>query len=169
MGFQNNASGRPKTGNRKQEKKWFFSNGGVFFLDLLSHRRAVSSTLRPVSPTGWKRSRRPEIYLHLAWPTPADFLNGRWVQGTALTRFPQFSALPTRSSSWFTVISSSPFLHSSHLFSYIVTSTTSWGRFVFDTQWRIPYSQSSKNQVLIQKNLKIRRFCVCPLQNTLRV
>jgi len=39
MGFQNNAWGRPKTGDRKQEKKCFFSNGGVFFLDLLSHRR----------------------------------------------------------------------------------------------------------------------------------
>jgi len=31
--------GDQKEGDRKQEKKSFFANGGVFFLDLLSHRR----------------------------------------------------------------------------------------------------------------------------------
>jgi len=32
---------RPKVGGRKQEKKGFFSNGEVFSLDILSHRRGV--------------------------------------------------------------------------------------------------------------------------------
>ena len=31
-----------KEGDRKQEKS-FFANGGVFFLDLLSHRRLFAS------------------------------------------------------------------------------------------------------------------------------
>jgi hypothetical protein len=40
MGFQNTASDRPSLETVSKKKNHFFANGEMFFLDLLSHRRA---------------------------------------------------------------------------------------------------------------------------------